>query len=113
MISTSDFKTGLSIELDGQLFQIVDFQHVKPGKGGAFVRTKLKNIETQRVIEKTFNAGVKVKSARIELNPHQYVYKDALGYHFMDMKTFEEVILDESLISAHSLLKEGQEVFIL
>lgn len=110
MASTSDFKNGLCIEFNGNLFTIVQFQHVKPGKGAAFVRTKLKNLKTGKVIDNTFNAGVKVNIQRIERRPYQFLYKDDLGYHFMHNETFEQVAFQEELINASGLLKEGQNV---
>ncbi len=113
MASTADFKNGLCIEFNNDLYTIVEFQHVKPGKGPAFVRTKLKNINTGKVVDNTFTAGVKVTTARIERRPHQYLYKDDIGYHFMDSNTFEQVSLPENQISGPSLLKEGQEVEII
>lgn len=113
MASTADFKNGLCIEFNNDLYTIVDFQHVKPGKGAAFVRTKLKSLTTGRVLENTFNSGVKITTARIERRPHQFLYKDDLGYHFMDSTNFEQVTLDEKLINAPSLLKEGQAVEVI
>jgi elongation factor P len=86
---------------------------VKPGKGGAFVRTKLKSLTTGKVIDNTFNSGVKVTTARIERRPHQYLYKDDLGFHFMDSGTFEQVSLSEDLVQWHELMKEGQEVEVV
>jgi elongation factor P len=113
MATTADFKTGICIEYNGGLYTIVDFQHVKPGKGGAFVRTKLKNLSNGKVIENTFNAGVKITTARIERRPHQFLYKDELGYNFMDNNTFEQVSLEEKLIDSPEFMKEGQNVEIL
>lgn len=113
MATTADFRNGLCIEFNNDLYTIVEFQHVKPGKGGAFVRTKLKNLKTGKVIENTFNSGVKVTTARIEKRPHQYIYKDDTGYHFMDMNTFEQINLQENIIENADLLKEGQEVDII
>jgi len=113
MASTADFKNGLVIVFKNDLYSITEFQHVKPGKGAAFVRTKLKNIKTGRVIDNTFNAGVKVDTARVERRGHTFLYKDDLGYHFMDAKTFEQVQIQEDLINAPAFLKEGQEVEIL
>lgn len=113
MATTADFKTGICIEFNGGLYTIVDFQHVKPGKGGAFVRTKLKNLSSGKVIENTFTAGVKITTARIERRPHQFLYKDDLGYNFMDNNTFEQVSLEEKMIDSPDLLKEGQNVEIL
>lgn len=113
MATTADFKNGLCIEFNNDLYTIVEFQHVKPGKGGAFVRTKLKNLKTGKVIENTFNSGVKVTTARIERRPHQYLYKDDYGFHFMDSNTFEQVILQEDMIDAPEFLNDGQAVEII
>jgi len=103
----------MCIEYNGKLYVVVYFQHVKPGKGGAFVRTKLKNLETGRTIENTFNAGVKINPIRVEMRPYQYLYKDDMGFHFMHTETFEEIYLDPSLIENNDLLKEGQTVQML
>lgn len=113
MASTADFKNGLCIEYNNDLYTIVEFQHVKPGKGPAFVRTKLKNIKSGKVVDNTFTSGVKVTTARIERRPHQFLYKDDMGYHFMDSNSFEQVTLQEGLISAPQLLKDGQEVEVV
>mgnify|MGYP006291701583 CR=1 FL=1 len=113
MATTADFKNGLCIEYNNDLYTIVEFQHVKPGKGGAFVRTKLKSLTTGKVVENTFNAGVKVTTARIERRPHQYLYSDDMGYHFMDTSNFEQVAIQESMIEGYQFLKEGQQVEIL
>ncbi len=113
MPSTADFKNGLCIEYNNDLYTIVEFQHVKPGKGPAFVRTKLKSLTSGKVIENTFNAGVKITTARIERRPHQFLYKDDLGYHFMDSNNFEQVPLNKDLVSAPEFLKEGQEVEVV
>ena len=87
MATTADIKIGMCIELDGKTFQIVDFQHVKPGKGPAFVRTKLKNLENGRVLENTFSAGAKIEPVRVERRPYQFTYEDDLGAHFMHTET--------------------------
>ena len=113
MATTADFKNGICIEFNNGLYTIVEFQHVKPGKGGAFVRTKLKNLTNGKVIENTFNAGVSITTARIERRPHQFLYKDDFGYNFMDSNTFEQVILEEKLVPNADLMKDGQEVEIL
>jgi elongation factor P len=113
MATTADFKNGMCIEFNNDLYTIVEFQHVKPGKGSAFVRTKLKNIKTGRVIENTFNSGVKVTTARIERRGHQFLYKDDLGFHFMDTSTFEQVSLQEEMVEGHQFLKDGQEVDVI
>jgi len=113
MATTADFRNGLCLEFNNDLYTIVEFQHVKPGKGSAFVRTKLKSLTTGKVIDNTFNSGVKVTTARIERRPHQFLYKDDLGYHFMDSNTFEQLALQEDLIENHRFMKEGQEVDII
>jgi elongation factor P len=112
MATTSDFKNGLVIEYNSELYQIVDFQHVKPGKGGAFVRTKLKSLKNGRVIENTFNAGVKITTARIEKRPFQYLYHDESGYIFMNQETFEQVTLQKEMIPEYDLMKDGLEIEI-
>jgi len=113
MATTADIRNGLCIEFNGDLYSIVEFQHVKPGKGAAFVRTKLRNLRTGRVIPNTFNAGVKIDIARVERRPYQFLYKDPSGYNFMHSETFEQVVIEESVINAPQFLKEGQEVEIV
>ncbi len=110
MATTADFKNGMCMEYNGKLYTIVQFQHVKPGKGGAFVRTKLKNLETGKVIENTFNAGVKINQVRIERRPFQFLYKDDMGYHFMHQETFEQISLQPDQVDNNDLIKEGQYV---
>ncbi len=90
-VSTNDLKNGMTLDLDGTLFQVIEFQHVKPGKGGAFVRTKLRNVRTGAVIERTFNAGVKVGLAIVERKAMQYLYPDGDDYVFMDLETYEQL----------------------
>jgi elongation factor P len=90
-VSTNDLKNGMTLDLDGTLFQVVEFQHVKPGKGGAFVRTKLRNVRTGAVLERTFNAGVKVGLAIVERKEMQYLYRDGDNLFFMDMGTYDQV----------------------
>jgi elongation factor P len=113
MATTSDIKNGLTIDYNGKPHQIVYFQHVKPGKGAAFVRTKLKNLENGRVVENTFNAGHKIDVIRIERRPYQYLYKDDMGYNFMNSETFEQISLQEDLIEGVEFLKEGQDVEVI
>ncbi|MFY0600450.1 MAG: elongation factor P [Cyclobacteriaceae bacterium] len=113
MASTADFRNGLVIEFNHDLFSIVEFQHVKPGKGPAFVRTKLKSLSTGRVIDNTFTSGHKVTTARVERRAYQYLYKDDMGFNFMDSNTFEQIPIDEALINAPQFLKDGQEVEVL
>jgi len=110
MATTSDFRNGLCIDFNNDLYTIVHFQHVKPGKGPAFVRTKLKSLTSGKVIENTFSAGHKVDTVRIERRPYQYLYKDDTGYIFMHLETFEQVPIPEKLIDNADLLKEGQNV---
>jgi len=113
MATTADFRNGLCLEYNNDLYTIVQFQHVKPGKGPAFVRTKLKNLTTGRVIENTFSAGVKVNVARVERRPYQFLYKDDTGYHFMHLETYEQIMLEDKMIDSKDLLKDGQEVEIV
>lgn len=113
MASTADFRNGLVIEFNNGLYVITQFQHVKPGKGPAFVRTKLKNLSTGKVIDNTFTSGFKVTTARIERRPYQFLYKDDIGFNFMHMETFEQFILEEGLIENVDLMKEGQSVEIV
>ncbi len=112
MGDTSDFRNGLCIEFKDDLYTLVQFQHVKPGKGGAFVRTKLKSLTNGRVIENTFTSGEKITIANVERRPYQFLYKDDTGYHFMHEQTFEQLTMQPDLITAPDLLKEGQYVEI-
>ncbi|MDH8702404.1 elongation factor P [Dysgonomonadaceae bacterium PH5-43] len=107
MASTADFKNGMCIDLEGQYFYIIEFLHVKPGKGPAFVRTKLKNVTTGRVLDKTFNSGVKVDEVRIERRPYQFLYQDDMGYNFMNQETYDQVSIQKDLINGVDFLKEG------
>jgi elongation factor P len=113
MATTADFRNGLVIEFNNDLYTIVSFQHVKPGKGPAFVRTKLKSIKTGRVLDNTFSSGTKVNVARVERRPYQYLYKDDIGYYFMHLETFEQIHVGEFLIDNPEFLMEGQNVEIV
>jgi len=113
MASTADFRNGLVIEYNNDLYTIVQFQHVKPGKGPAFVRTKLKNIKTGRVIDNTFSSGTKVNLARVERRPYQYLYKDDMGYYFMHLETFEQIHVSETMIENSEFLLEGINVEVV
>lgn len=113
MASTADFRNGLVIEYNNDLYTIVQFQHVKPGKGPAFVRTKLKNLKTGRVIDNTFSSGVKINVARVERRPYQYLYKDDMGYYFMHLETFEQIHVQESMIDNPEFLIEGVGVEVV
>jgi elongation factor P len=114
LISTADFKNGLTIELDGEVYSIVEFQHVKPGKGGAFVRTRLRNVRTGNVFEKTFRAGEKMEAARVERRKMQYLYGDGTDYNFMDLESFEQLVISADQIGdQRKYLKEAAEVDVL
>ncbi len=113
MATTADFKNGMCIDLEGQYYYIVEFLHVKPGKGPAFVRTKLKNVTTGRVLDKTFNSGVRVEEVRIERRPYQYLYQDDMGYNFMNNETFEQVSINKNNINGVDFLKEGDTVEVV
>jgi elongation factor P len=108
---TSDFKNGLVLKIDGQLQQIVEFQHVKPGKGPAFVRTKLKNVLSGKVVDKTFNAGVKVETAIVDRRGMTYLYHDGTDYIFMDGETFDQIhISGDTIGTGAKFLLEGMQV---
>lgn len=114
MISSNDFKTGLTIIVDSNLWQIVEFLHVKPGKGAAFVRSKLRNVETGQVLEKTFRAGEKVETAHLEKNEMQFLYTDGEEYTFMNTSNFEQVAIPKAAIGdGVKYLKEQMNVHIL
>jgi elongation factor P len=113
MATTADIRNGLVIDYNDDLYSIVEFQHVKPGKGPAFIRTKLKSLRNGRVIANTFDSGAKIEIARVERRKYQYLYKDDSGYHFMNMETFDQTFIQEDLINAPGFLKESQEVEIL
>lgn len=110
MATTADIKMGMCIELNGKTFMLIDFQHVKPGKGPAFVRTKLKNLENGRVLDNTFSAGEKIEPVRVERRPYQFTYEDDLGAHFMHTETYDEITIDKSLINNVDLMTDGQIV---
>ena len=113
-ISTADFRNGMCIEYNGKLCTIVEFQHVKPGKGGAFVRTKLRDIKTGRVVDYTFNAGTKFDSVRLETKKMQYLYNDGADFYFMDNDTYEqEAIPADTVGEAAKWLKENDEASLL
>ena len=108
MATTADIRNGLCIKFNNDLYTVTEFQHVKPGKGPAFVRTKLKNVKTGKVIDNTFSSGHKIEEQRIERRPYQFLYIDDMGYNFMHTETFEQVPLAESLINSPEFLKEGE-----
>jgi elongation factor P len=114
MISSNDFRPGVTIVLDGAVWRVVEFLHVKPGKGSAFVRTKLKNVQTGSVVERTFRAGETVPQANLEKNTMQHTYKDGDDYVFMDMETYEESRLNPKQIGDRvKYLKEGMEANVV
>lgn len=113
MISAGDFKNGITVEIDGNIYQILEFQHVKPGKGAAFVRTKLKNIISGGVVEKTFRPTEKFPKAHIERKDMQYLYSDGELYHFMDVETYDQIALNEDAIGdSLKFVKENEMVKI-
>lgn len=114
MISVNDFKTGLTVEVDGGIWRVLEFQHVKPGKGAAFVRSKLRNLRTGSIAEKTFRAGEKVKKAQIDNKTMQYLYSSGDQYVFMDQQTYEQIELPGSQIEYElNFLLENMEVHII
>ena len=114
MISVNDFKTGVTIEFDGNIFQVIEFLHVKPGKGPAFVRSKLKNLRTGATIDHTFNAGIKVGKAIVEKKSMQYLYQNGDNYVFMDMESYDQVEIDKKKIEdSINYLKENLDVELI
>lgn len=113
MATTNDLKNGMTLDIDGQLWNVVEFQHVKPGKGPAFVRTKLKSVMTGKVVDKTFNAGVKVEIAILEKREMQYLYRDGEGFVFMDTKTYDQMTLSPEVVGdAVKYLLENAEAIV-
>ncbi len=113
MATTSDIRNGLCLDYNNDIYVVSKFQHVKPGKGAAFVRTKLKSISTGKVIDVTFSAGHKIDTVRVERRAHQFLYKDDAGYHFMNNDTYEQTWLNENMLSSPQFLKEGDSIDIL
>jgi len=114
MATTADFRTGMIIELDGAAYRLVEFQHVKPGKGGAFVRTKLKNVETGSVLERTFRSGEKIEEVRVERTDAQFLYSDGDLLHFMNMETYDQFAMSADRVGdARYYLKENEVVGVL
>lgn len=113
MATTADIKNGMVIKYNDDLYSIIEFLHVKPGKGPAFVRTKLRSLTSGKVIDNTFNSGVSIYPVRVERRKYQFIYKDEFGFNFMDNETFEQILLGENLCVMADLMKEGQEVEIL
>ncbi|WP_127842098.1 elongation factor P [Actinomyces wuliandei] len=113
MATTNDLKNGMVLNLEGQLWQVVEFQHVKPGKGPAFVRTKIKNVLSGKTVDKTFNAGLKVDTATVDRRDMQYSYKDGDDFVFMDVKTFDQVYVPAATVGeAATFMLEGQDVTV-
>lgn len=113
MASTSDIRKGLCIKYNHDIFKIIEFLHVKPGKGPAFVRTKLKSVTTGKVIDNTFSAGHKIEDVRVETRSYQYLYAEGDTFHFMNTDDYNQITLEKSSLDAPGLLKEGQVVTIL
>jgi len=113
MASTSDIKNGLCMNYNHDVFKVVEFLHVKPGKGPAFVRTKLKSLTTGKVIDNTFPAGHKIDVVRVERRKYQFLYPDDMGFNFMDNETYDQVSIDKAMIENSDLMKEGSDVDIL
>jgi elongation factor P len=113
MASTTDIKNGAVLIIDGQLWSVVEFQHVKPGKGGAFVRTKLKNVVSGKVVDRTFNAGAKIDTATVDRRDYQYLYQDGDSYVFMDLDTYDQIPVSETVVGdAKNFLLEEANVTI-
>jgi elongation factor P len=111
--TTNDLKTGMTLNIDGQLWNVVDFQHVKPGKGGAFVRTKLKNVMSGKVVDRTFNAGVRVEQASVDRRDMQYLYREADDFVFMDTQDYDQPHIPSSVVGdAANYLLEEQNVVV-
>ncbi|MGI9196412.1 MAG: elongation factor P [Candidatus Nanopelagicales bacterium] len=113
MATTNDLKNGLVLNIDGQLWTVVEFQHVKPGKGGAFVRTKLKNVLSGKVVDRTFNAGVKVETANVDKRDMQYLYRDGDDWVFMDTSSYDQVHIPNAVVGDNAkFLLENQEAVV-
>jgi elongation factor P len=114
MISTSDFHTGITIELEGEIYTVLEFQHVKPGKGAAFVRSKLKNLRTGSIVDRTFRAGEKMARAHLERREMEYLYREDDAFHMMDMETYEQIILSgEQIGDGVKFLKENDRLNVV
>lgn len=112
MASTSDIRNGLCIKYNHDIYKIIEFLHVKPGKGPAFVRTKLKSLTTGKVLDNTFSAGHKIDDVRVETHTYQYLYAEGDQFHFMNNESFEQITLNKSILDAPDLLKEGTNVMV-
>jgi elongation factor P len=112
MASTSDIRNGLCIKFNHDIYKIIEFLHVKPGKGPAFVRTKLKSLTNGKVLDNTFSAGHKIEEVRVETHTYQYLYAEGDQFHFMNNESFEQITLNKSILDAPDLLKEGTNVMV-
>lgn len=113
MATSNDLKNGMVLMIDGQLWSVIEFQHVKPGKGPAFVRTKLRSVTTDKVVDKTFNAGVKVETANVDRRDMQYLYNDGSGYVFMDLTSYDQLSLEPKVVGeAANFLLENQNAVV-
>lgn len=113
MASTQDFRNGFTFIWNDDVWQIVEFMHVKPGKGGAFVRTKLRNVRSGKMVDNVFRAGERVQEARVERRPHQFLYEDDMGLHLMNNETYEQTTLPASRVEARGFIKEGGQIDLL
>ncbi|CAB4539403.1 MAG: elongation factor P [Actinobacteria bacterium] len=113
MATSNDLRNGMVLLIDGQLWSVIEFQHVKPGKGPAFVRTKLRSVTTGKVVDKTFNAGVKIETANVDRRDMQYLYNDGSGFVFMDLTSYDQISLDDSVVAeAKNFLLENQNAVV-
>jgi elongation factor P len=112
MASTSDIRNGLCIKFNHDIYKIVEFLHVKPGKGPAFVRTKLRSLTTGRILDNTFSAGHKIEDVRVETHNYQFLYAEGDEFHFMNTESFEQISLNKNILDAPGLLKEGTSVMV-
>ena len=113
MITAGDFRNGVTFDMDGNVFQIIEFQHVKPGKGNTIMRTTLKDVVKGGQIERRFNIGEKLEDVRVERRPYQFTYTEGEHYHFMNQETFDDVIIDKNLINGVDFMKEGEIVDVV
>jgi elongation factor P len=113
MASTSDIKNGLCIKHNHDLFKVIEFLHVKPGKGPAFVRTKLKSLTSGKVLDNTFPSGAKIEAVRVETRKYQYLYAEDTGFHFMHTETFEQIFIEKTMVGGYTFMKEGEIVEVV
>ncbi len=113
MANTSDIRNGMCMDFNNDIWTVVEFQHVKPGKGAAFVRTKLKSLTKGKVVDNTFPAGHTINEVRVERRNFQFLYKDDMGYNFMNMESYDQIVLNENLVANPQFLQEGMQVEVL